>query len=301
MLKYIFDMKCLKILCFSLLVLSGIYSCGKDELRGNIDDIPGLGGDTWVKGPIDDWILSNLTTPWNVSVKYKWDRSELEFNKVITPPDEGKIIPVLNSVKQVWIDNYVAETNELFMKKYCPKFFVLAGSASWNIDGTIMLGQAEGGRKILLYQLNDFRIKGMNGYTPEDSLMVKQMFHTIEHEFAHILHQHIMYPAEFKKISAGTYTSNWNNVGVPAANEAGFISDYAMSSSDDDFVEMASIMLIEGRSWFNNMVNDLTNEDAKNKLREKEVMVVNYFKDAWNIDFYSLQSRTRNSISALLK
>ena len=294
-------MKSLQILLIVFVFAAGMLSCRKDDISGNADDIAGLGGDTWVKGPIDDWILSNLTVPYNVAVKYKWDQSEMEFNKIIVPPDEDKILPVLSAVKQVWIDNYVAETNELFMKKYCPKFFVLAGSASWNVDGTITLGQAEGGRKILLYQLNDFRVKGMDGYQPTDSFTVKQMFHTIEHEFAHILHQNVMYPQEFKQISVGNYTSNWNNVTDEAANELGFVSAYAMSFPDEDFVEMTSMMLVEGRAWFNSMVNSIADEDAQSKLRRKEAAVVNYFKDVWNINFYSLQTRTRASITALVK
>lgn len=294
-------MKSLRTLIIAFGCAAGILSCGKDDLSGNMGDIPGLGGDTWAKGPIDDWILSNLTIPWNISVKYKWDQSEISFNKIITPPDEEKIIPVLTATKQVWIDNYVAETNELFMKKYCPKFFVLAGSESWNIDGTVTLGQAEGERKILLYEINNFRIKSMPGYVPNDSFIVKRIFRTIEHEFAHILHKNIMYPQEFKQISVGTYTSNWNNVSDNAANELGFISAYAMSFPDEDFVEMISYMLIEGRNWFDSMVSNLTNEEAQMKLKQKEAIVVGYFKDAWNIDFYSLQTRTRNSITALLK
>lgn len=294
-------MKSLQTFLFVFSCTVTMLSCRKDDISGNADNIAGLGGDTWVKGPIDDWILSNLTVPYNVAVKYKWDQSEMEFNKIIVPPDEEKVLPVLSAVKQVWIDNYVAETNELFMKKYCPKFFVLAGSASWNMDGTITLGQAEGGRKILLYQLNDFRVKGMDGYQPSDSFTVKQMFHTIEHEFAHILHQNVMYPQEFKQVSVGNYTSNWNNVSDEAANELGFISAYAMSFPDEDFVEMTSMMLVEGRNWFNAMVNGLADEEAQTKLRQKEAIVVNYFKDVWNINFYSLQTRTRASITALVK
>lgn len=294
-------MRFLRTFSVAALLFAGLLSCRKEQLTGNADDIPGLGGDTWVKGAIDDWILSNLTQPYNVAVKYKWDQSEMEFNKIIVPPDEAKVIPVLNAVKQVWIDNYVAETDALFMKKYCPKFFVLAGSASWNLDGTITLGQAEGGRKILLYQLNDFRIKGMNGYQPADSFVVKQMFHTIQHEFAHILHQNVMYPPEFKQISVGGYTSNWNNVSDEAANEMGFISAYAMSFPDEDFVEMAALMLVEGKTWFDTMVNNLSDEASQTKLRQKEAAVVNYFKEVWNINFYSLQARTRSSITALLQ
>lgn len=295
------NMKSLRTLLLAFGCTVGILSCGKDNISGNADSIPGLGGDTWAKGPVDDWILSNLTVPLNVSVKYKWDQSEMEFNKIITPPDEEKVIPVLSAIKQVWIDNYVAETNELFMKKYCPKFFVLAGSASWNMDGTITLGQAEGGRKILLYELNNFRVKSMPGYVPNDSFTVKRIFRTIEHEFAHILHQNIMYPQEFKQISVGTYTSNWNNVSDNAANEMGFISAYAMSFPDEDFVEMVAYMLVEGRAWFNTMVNNLSSEEAQTKLKKKEAILVNYFKDTWNVDFYSLQTRTRDTITALLR
>src|SRR5947209_3279622 len=133
----------------------GISACKKHTDLGNVDNIPGLGGDTWVKGPIDNWIYDNLTKPFNISVKYKWDQFELELNKDLVPPKEEKIVPVMQAVKKVWIDTYIAEAGDVFMRTYCPKFFVLCGSASWNTDGTITLGTAEGGRKIVLYVLND--------------------------------------------------------------------------------------------------------------------------------------------------
>lgn len=299
-------MKHLKILI--LLFCTALAGCNKEDALGNADDI-NLGGDTWVKGPIDNWIQDNLTTPLNVSVKYKWDQGELDFNRTLVPPKEEKIIPVLSAIKNVWINNYVAEAGEIFMKRYCPKFFVLVGSASYNTDGTITLGTAEGGRRILLYVLNDFRSKGMTGYVPSDSFNVKMMFHTIEHEFAHILHQTVMYPQDYKRISVGNYTSNWNNVSDNEARRDGFVTAYAMSAPDEDFVEMVSMMLVEGRAGFDNIVNSITQpgpngttpEQAKSKLRQKEAMVVAYFNDTWGINFYSLQTRTRASINALIK
>ena len=72
----------LSYLCIVLL----LYGCKKSENLGSVDDIPGLGGDTWDKGPIDNWIYSNLTKPFNISVKYKWDQFELELNKNLVPP-----------------------------------------------------------------------------------------------------------------------------------------------------------------------------------------------------------------------
>ena len=284
-----------------ILALTILASCKKEDDLGDVSTIPGLGGDTWAATPIDNWIRDTLTNPFNVSAKYKWDQGELEFNKSLTPPDESKIIPVLSAIKRVWIDTYVAEAGKTFMQKYIPKFFVLVGSASWNLDGTITLGTAEGGRRIVLYVLNDFRVKGMTGYVPSDSFNIKMMFHTIEHEFGHILHQTVLYPEDFRRISAGDYTSDWNNTTEAEANEKGFVTAYALSAPDEDFVEMISMMLSEGKGGYEALLNGITSATAKSKLRQKEAIVVNYFKDVWGINFYSLQTRTRTAIDALIK
>jgi substrate import-associated zinc metallohydrolase lipoprotein len=231
-------------------------------------------------------------------------------NKTLVPPKENKIIPVLSAVKKVWIDTYIAETDSLFMKKYVPKFFALAGSASWNTDGTITLGTAEGGRKVVLYVINDFRTKGSSGYVASDSFNIKQMFHTIEHEFGHILHQTVMYPLGFKSVTVGFYTSNWNNVSDANAHKDGFVTAYAESAPDEDFVEMISMMLIEGKAGFDAIVNSIpagtsanntTQAQAISRLRQKEAYVVSYYKDTWGIDFYSLQTRVRAQVEKLIK
>jgi substrate import-associated zinc metallohydrolase lipoprotein len=284
-----------------VLALAVFASCKKEDDLGDVSQIPGLGGDTWAGGPIDTWIRDSLTVPYNVSAKYKWDQGVLEFDKTLTPPKEEKIIPVLSSIKKVWIDNYVKEAGKPFMMKYIPKFFVLVGSASWNMDGTITLGTAEGGRQIMLYVLNDFRIKGMTGYVPSDSFNIKQMFHTIEHEFGHILHQTVLYPEEWKRISVGDYTSDWNNTTDSSAHEKGFITMYAQSGPDDDFVEMISMMLTEGKGGYESIISSIKSPAGVSKLRQKEGIVVAYFKDVWGINFTSLQTRTRNSIDLLIK
>lgn len=299
-------MKYLKAFIIAILPVLAITSCGKEDL--NVDDISGLGGDIWTPTTIDKWLYDSLTVPYNIATKYKWDQSELEQDKTIVPPDESKIIPVMRSVKKVWIDAYVAEGGDIFFRKYCPKFFVLAGSASWNLDGSITLGTAEGGRKVVLYLLNEFKNKTTPGYVPADSGVVKQMFHVIEHEFTHILDQTIRRQVEFDAVCAGFYTSDWINTFDAEARKDGFITAYALSKPAEDWAEMVSIMLIEGRGGFDAIVNSIssasvrgtTPDEAKAKLRLKESLVVNYFKQAWNIDFYSLQSRTRGAIKSEL-
>ena len=82
-----------------------------------------------------------------------------------------------------------------------------------------------------------------------------------------------------------------------------------MNVVDDDFVEMVSVMLIEGRAGFEAMLAGIPNttsprgttrDQAIARLRAKESIVVNYFKQTWNIDFYNLQTRTRTAIESLI-
>jgi len=302
-------MKHIKIF-FLLLVAAAFAACSKeeDDLSG-VQDIPGLGGDTWVPGSLDAWLHDTMTVPYNIEVKYKWDQFEFDVTKTLVPPKEEVVKPAIRAIKKVWIDNYIREAGEVFFKKYCPKFFVLSGSASWNDNGTITLGTAEGGRKVVMYLLNDFRTKEMPDYTKKDTGNVKQIFHVIEHEFGHILHQTFMYAPEFKKICAGYYTGNWNNIADSEARKDGFVTAYALSNENEDFVEMISMMLIEGKAGFDRIVNSIpegfsvngsSQAQAKDRLRQKEAIVVAYFKTYYNIDFYSLQTNTRKSIEQLL-
>ena len=263
------------------------FSCRKEDPL-TVDDISGLGGDTWAQTALDKWLYDTLVVPYNIATKYKWDQFELDVNKNIVPPKEEKVIPVMRSIKKVWMEPYILQGGILFFKKYSPKLFVLAGSANWNMDGSITLGTAEGGRKIVIYLLNDFKNKSMAGYVPADSAVPKQMYHVIHHEFGHILDQNIRRPVAFDEVTKGFYTADWINTDDYSARQDGFVTAYALSSPAEDFAEMISIMLIEGKSGFDNIVNSITGTsirgttaaEAKAKLRQKESIVINYYKQA---------------------
>lgn len=273
---------------FFILSIPFLLSCSKDEDDLNIP-LLGLGGDTWVEGPIDVWLYDNYVVPYNIEVKYRFDSYELALNKTLVPPMESKVITVMDAIKTTWIEPYNQEAGENFLKELAPKQFVLVGSPEFNDNGTITLGTAEGGLKVVLFKINDFET--------DDKPEVKQMLHTIHHEFGHILHQNIMYPEEFKRVTTD-YTASWNDYSLEDARSRGYITEYARSQPDDDFVEMISIMLIEGKSDFDAIVASAP-EEAQPLLRQKEQIVVRYFKEAWNIDFYSLQTRTQLAIDAL--
>ncbi len=302
---------------YRLLIITAIvfiaFSCKKDSSL-EVEDIPGLGGDTWTQTSIDKWIYDSLTKPFNIAVKYKWDPHEVSDNFILrdfVPPKEEVVIPLLTSIKKVWADPYITSKDSLFFKQYAPKFFTLFGSAIYNTsNGTKVLGIAEGGKKINLLEINTFKVKQMAGYTAaKDSFQAKEVFHTTHHEAAHILHQTVLYPLEFKRINVGMYTTNWVNDTDSTANQDGFITAYSKADPNEDFVEMVSMMLIEGKAGFEATLNKInkpsvigtTPAQARDKLHQKEQIVVNYFKTVWNIDFYALQTRVRASVEFYIR
>jgi len=114
-------MRIIKPLLFVIVPMMTILSCRKEDAL-HVDDISGLGGDTWPPGPIDQWLYDTLTVPYNIATKYKWDQFELEVNKTIVPPKEEKVIPVMGTIKRVWIEPYIAQAESFSLKNIARNF-----------------------------------------------------------------------------------------------------------------------------------------------------------------------------------
>lgn len=281
----------LKFNLFAMSLIIFLASC-KPEVEDLSAKIDGLGGTVLTKSTTDNWLNDNFTKPFNIEVKYRWDPFELPLEKTLVPPFVDKVRPTMEAVKAIWIDPYIKEAGADFIKKYCPKQYILVGSANWNNDGTITLGTAEGGRKVILYQINDFNKKNVAA--------VKQMLHTIHHEFGHILNQNILYSVAFKQITPGSYTSNWYNISEEEALNLGFVTSYAMSSADEDFVEMLATMLVEGKTAYDKRVATAS-PTAQAAIKLKEQIVIDYMKKAYNINFRSLEKTTQEAITNITK
>lgn len=300
------------LLFFTIIGSVFLISCGKENINPrDAENINGLGGDTWTKGAIDNWIKDSLTNTYNIDVKYKWNQFEdlPDITSILVPPKEEIVVPLLSSINRAWIQTYSAEGGADFFKKIVPKNIYMVGSPAYGPNNTIKQGVAEGGRKIILLDVNMVKVRGMAGYQPSDSVYFKRMLWIIQHEFAHILHMNIMYPPDFKNVNPSLITSNWTDYSDADAVRDGFVSNYAMNVSDDDFVETITYMLIEGRSGFEKLIASIpdgvtdrgtTREQAVLRLRTKESIIVNYYKQVWNIDFYKLQTRVRAAVTSLI-
>ena len=148
---------------------------------------------------------------------------------------ERFVKPSMDMIQRVWFEPYKQLAGDKFLREMTPKKIILVGSPEYNADGSQVLGQAEGARKITLFD--------GNSYNPSDADWIRSIMHTIEHEFAHILHQTKMYDSSPSEGETAEETAQR----IALANQA---------------------------------------QTALTRLLAKEEIVINYFKNVWNVQFY---------------
>ena len=277
----------------NVLVLSSVIflgACASDEpLTESILDttVP-------VKSSLDNWIDTNFLTPYNINVQYKWDQNVVDNNRYLFPPTQTKVQPALEIVQKIWLQSYSTIGGADFVKKIAPREFVLVGGVNLNTTGTITLGLADAGQRITLFETDNV--------DKTDRENVKRFIKTIQHEYIHILNQTKPFDEKtLAKITPTGYTSNWYATSTAVANEEGFISDYARSNINEDFAEMAATMLINSKAEYQAILDGIEDEEAVANIKAKEAVVVKYFKDAFNMDFYKLRDEAEKNTNELTK
>lgn len=261
--------------------------CREEEKIADDLYIPGLGGEKYAENELDKWLYQNYTLPYNIDVVYRWDAAQTysSLSEVqLVPVEFDAVQPMMAALRDVWFEPYIQATgnSQDFLKEVAPKKIVLVGSPEYQ-NGSNKLGEAKGGRKILLLNVNNF--------DASDENELKESLHTIVHEFTHILHQTKLFDKKYQEISTGRYNSNWTLLKDPEARRLGFITSYAMLNKDEDFAEMVSGILVFGYDWFKDTVlaeaeKSTENPNAKADLEAKLAIVESYFKETWNIEFF---------------
>ena len=241
---------------------------------------------------LDTYIYNNFQKPYNISVTYNYIDADFEMGKYFYPPTEAKVQPMLEIVKKVWIDSYTQVAGQDFIKSVAPRQISLIGGYNMNSDGTITLGFADSGMKITLFNVDQLDV------TQHEA--TRQYFHTIQHEYCHIINQRKPYSEEYGKITPSDYTANWYNIQLADANKKGFITPYSMLNDIEDFAEMTSGILSMSKTDWDAKVNAIP-EEGRNIIRKKEEFVVSYFKSEWNIDLYKLQEVVENQMLSVLQ
>ncbi len=255
-----------KYIIYSLIMTltCGLGACNNDEDVDKANSI--FSTEEVERSPFDNWILGNYTHPYNIALKYRMEDNESDMTHVLAPADYKKSVVLAKIIKHVWLEAYDEATgNPDFLRQYIPKTIHFIGSPAYEDNGTMVLGTAEGGMKITLYNVND-----INPDKIDINLLNEYYFQTMHHEFAHILHQTKNYDPAFDRITENAYIgSDWYMVGANRnAWQQGFVTPYAMSESREDFVENIAVYVTNTKDYWNNMLQN-AGENGRALIKQK--------------------------------
>lgn len=243
----------------------------------------------------DKWLLENYTFPYNVEMKYKMEDIESDMKYHLVPADSAKTAKLSIIMKYLWFDAYNEVVGPDFIKENMPRTIHFIGSPAYNSERTMVLGTAEGGLKITLYMVNSLDDKTLKNY----DTMNTYYFHTLHHEFTHILNQKIPYDQSFKLITESGYVSgDWYTISDKTAHQAGFITPYAMVEPLEDFAEMLSGYVAKSQSEWNAILADAGTTGAAS-ISAKLDIVRNYMQESWNVDIDQLRAAVLRRASTL--
>lgn len=291
----------------SLYIILSIFiglatSCSEEKLDKSIFDTT-----EEPRNEFDTWLFENYVKGYNIDFKYALDDNESDRKYNLIPADYEKAKKLAKIVKYLWLESYdevfdKTGKNKDFMRKYAPKMIQLIGSSALNTDGTEVLGTAEGGIKVVLYKVNSIDPTNVG-------MLNEYYFGTMHHEFAHILQQTKVPPMEFNTITPSAYSSTgWFNRTEEQAWSMGFVSSYASSDPDEDFVEVIAKYLTKTDAEWLKMLNNKSIATDKNgnkitdgagnpiyyvtdkeKINLKLQMVKAWLANSWDINIDDLK------------
>lgn len=217
---------------------------------------------------------------------------ESDMTKNLVPADSAKSTKLAIIIKYLWFDAYAEAIGPDFIKENVPRVIHLIGSPAFNSNGTIVLGTAEGGQKVTLYTVNSLTDENLKDY----SYLNDYYFHTMHHEFTHILNQKVAYNKSFDKVTASGYVSgDWTNIEDVDAQKKGFVTAYAMEEGKEDFAEMLSTYVTSTPTQWEkilstagaNMVDETLT--ARQAIEQKLSIVRDYMSKSWGLDIDKLR------------
>ena len=275
----------------SVLFGAVLSSCRKDE---PLDENSIIMMDNYVQNDFDKWLEANYVNPYNINFKYRYQIDESNRSYYTIPADFDCAVIMAHIIKYLCIDSYDEVAGVNFTRQYFPKMFFVIGEWEYNNNGTMILGTAEGGKKIYLtgvnwipqvlagtYSSSYDAIGGLNHY----------YIKTIHHEFTHILNQTKDFPVEFSQITPNDYVaSDWSSSPYDTGYlQRGFISSYAQHSDREDFAEMMSIYVTNPLERWDSLMETAGAEGAT-LIKAKLDLVKSYMKGTFEIDMDQLRA-----------
>lgn len=265
---------------------------------------------------LTDWI-SRTFAPYNLEVIYRWHKQNIPSGSVATPPRPEQVRPVLEAIKALAFDLYEQ-----------PK----AGGTSFMKDKQLirltLLGDSELQASGVLLQLwypqaasNELFAFDANSFSPANRASIYRLMRSIHHQIARRLIEHTPYDRDaFASISPKAYgtlglapnrSEAYRRVGLsPYAHRRGFYTLHSMSSPEDEFAEIVSIMLmhsaVEIHEAETTALSPTDTEDAASVqeakeahrvLLKKRAFVDQYFRAKLGISLSRMQILSQRQLS----
>ncbi len=247
------------LLAFVALVATTVaVSCGDDDLGATIfpNDNKPLDRTTSTF-PLDTFIKKHMLERYNMKFIYRMEDVGADMQKNLVPAGYEESVTLAVLTKYLWLDVYdkLAGEKEVFLKKYAPRIIHVIGSPAYNDDGSRTVGVAEGGLKITLMETNKINVDQIEGEFGLNNLF----FHTMHHEFAHILDQTVQRPTSFDLISAVLYDGvGWADKHDSVQCALGFVTPYGSSANREDWVEVLSCYVTWDEKRWEDLLNTAT-------------------------------------------
>lgn len=268
----------------ALIAVATLTACSNDD---DVDATSIIKDSQQPQTAFDNWLHTHYVEPYNIKLKYRMEDKETDFTYTLVPARLENSVRLAHIVLHTWLQAYDEVAGIDFTRQLAPKVFLFIGSPAFETDNRYMMGQAEGGMKITLFDVNELKITR--------SFLNNSYFQSIHHEFTHILAQNKNYDTDFQKISEGLYEpANWYASGKTEtyALQKGFISTYAMKEYNEDFAETLAFYLIyTPAEWNSKMtVADSEGNNGSAIIKQKLQMIRSYMQTAWDIDIDQLRT-----------
>ena len=253
-----------------------VYSCrSNDDFTDTIfnTDIPDVDANS-ATGPFDQWLYDNFVVPYNTEIQYKFNLPASKLEYLLAPSEYKKSQLLSHFIKYLFYEVYTKYAGDESMKKYGPRIFHFIGSSAYSTTTeTEELGYASAGVKITLLKVNE-----MKYWTPTDPYTAKDIddlnehqFHTMHHEFSHILHQTKSYPVSFGQVTPGDYDGrDWQDRDSVLSHTLGFVTHYGSSAIYEDFVETLSCAITNNDCrWMYTIIDACANGGVKEGDKER--------------------------------
>ena len=259
-----------------------LFSCSDDKLSG--DSI--FSTKAQKRNPFDQWLYKNYTMPYNVDFQYRLKTEETDKAYHFVPADSAKTAKLAIITKFMWFDPYTETIGLDFIKENAPRIIVAVGIPGYTRYRTEVVGSAEGGYKVTLSKVNALTDELLKDYRS----MTGFYFHTMHHEFMHILNQKKPYDESYDNISRSDYVSgNWTSVPEKRAYALGFVSPYSMENPAEDIAELYSIYVTSTPQEWNAILQSAGTKSKSIMNRKLKIMRV-YRRNAWDADIDLLRN-----------